>query len=481
MPEPAAAPLAFPADLLEVFPAEELLAGLFATSLEALVLFSPVREAAGAIADFRFELLSESAQRMLRLPARPGRTHLQVAPGTETIGILDFYRDVYEYQRPGQRTFSYQLDGFDGYYRLAARRVGTGLLVCFTDSNQTTQTPLEEGLREEQARRQAAQAAVERERAALQILFEQAPVPIGVFEGPELRIAVANERMAAIWGRPRASVVGRPLLEALPELQGQGFDELLTQVQATGVAHTGTEVPAVMWRDGAMQTTYYNFVYQPLYDAQGAVHGVVDVAVDVTEQVLARQQVEHKERQTNALNEELAAANEELQAANEELQAANDTLFNTQVAVRQLNAQLELRVSQRTVELSNALAETREQREHLRRQQQSLQQVLEQVPAAVATLEGPEHRYTFFNARYQALVQGRAAVGRSVADALPELVAQGFTTLLDKVYATAQAFVGLETPIELHNPDAVQPERRYLDLTYQPLPGVPGLHRRYHR
>ncbi|GAA4045120.1 hypothetical protein GCM10022409_33950 [Hymenobacter glaciei] len=477
MLDSAASATVFPAELLANFPAEDLLAGVFATSLSALVLFTPVPGARGRIADFRFELLSEAAQRMLRLPARPGCTHLEVAPGTESIGILEFYCTVYERNEPGQREFGYQLDGFDGYYRMAARRVGNGLLVCFTDSNQEQRSPMEVALRESQARDQAARATAERERAALRNLLDQAPVAIGVFEGPELRITLVNERMAAFWGRPPAEVLNCPLLDALPELQGQGFDELMLGVMASGVAHVGTEVPATMWRNGAVQTTYYNFVYQPLFDGQGRVSGVIDVATEVTEQVLARQQVEGKERQTNALNEELAVANEELLAANEDARANNDQLVHAQLAVRELNTQLELRVSQRTVELSNALAETQQQREHLRHQQQALQQILEQVPAAVATLEGPTHRLAFFNARYQALAGGRARVGMAAAEVLPEAMSQGFIKLLGEVFASGEPLVRLETPTELYNPATGQTERRYLDFTYQLLPAAPDQRR----
>ena len=141
--------------------------------------------------------------------------------------------------------------------------------------------------------------------------------------------------------------------------------------------------------------------------------------------------------------------------------------------MRELNTQLELRVSQRTGELSNALAETEQQREYLRQQQQALRQILEQVPAAVATLEGPEHRFAFFNARYQALTGGRAQVGRTVAEALPEVVSQGLIGLLDGVFATGEPFVGVEMLTELYDPATGQPERCYLDFTYQLMPAAP--------
>ena len=336
MSEPIDTPSAFPADILAAFPAEDLLAGLFATSVSALVLYTPARAAAGGpIIDFRLELLSEAAQHILGLPARPNRTHLEIAPGTADNGVFDFLREVFEQRAPGHRAFNYQVDGFDAYYCLAARRVADGLLASFTDTTHEPRTPVEIALRESQAREQAARAAAERERVNLRAMLDQAPVAIAVFEGPDLRIAVANERMGALWGRPLASLLSQPLLEALPELRGQGFDGQLAEVLATGVPYIGTEVPASLVRNSRIGTCYFNFVFQPFYDEQGQVRGLLDVAAEVIEQVLARQQLEAKEHHANALNEELATANEELAAANEELQAANeevrannDTLFH---------------------------------------------------------------------------------------------------------------------------------------------------------
>ncbi|WP_460501357.1 PAS domain-containing sensor histidine kinase, partial [Hymenobacter agri] len=102
-------------------------------------------------------------------------------------------------------------------------------------------------------------------------------------------------------------------------------------------------------------------------------------------------------------------------------------------------------------------------------QQALLGQILGQVPAAIATLHGPEHRFSFFNEPYQALVAGRGELGRPVAEVLPEVTEQGFIHLLDRVYATGQPFVGSETLLMLHDPATGQASQRYIDLRYQPL------------
>ncbi len=442
---------------------EELLRTLLAVSLTGIILFRPVlAPGGGAMLDLAYEQLNPAAQHLLQLPARPAESFLTLHPHARTTGVWAFYERAWRSGNVEQLPANHQPDQPDGDFHLAARRHGPLLVVSFTDPNGPPRTAAEEALRQSQAREQQALAAAEAERNTLQALLTQAPVAISLFEGPALRIAAVNAHMTAQWGRTPEQVLGQPLLAAVPELNGQGFEELLRQVLATQVPVTGTEVPARMQRHGELQTTYYNFVYQPFYDAQGQVLGVVDVAVEVTEQVLARQRVQE-------LNGELATANAELQASNAELRAANEALSRTQRDLQRLNDELEARVAARTAEAHAALHEAQAQREQLRAQQGLLSQILGQVPAAIATLAGPAHRYTFFNDQYQGLVAGRAALGRTVAEVVPDVVAQGFGSLLDQVYATGQPFVGTEMPVLLPNQATGQAAQRYVDFIYQPL------------
>jgi signal transduction histidine kinase len=137
-----------------------------------------------------------------------------------------------------------------------------------------------------------------------------------------------------MWGYAPEAVLNRPLLEGVPELQGQGFDTLIGNVLTTGVPYLGKETPAQLLRNGKLETSYYNFVFQPVYDGQGQLTGVLDVVTEVSEQVRARQQVQQ-------LNEELAATNEELMATTEEFYAAKE-------AIEGLNTDMEARVRERT-------------------------------------------------------------------------------------------------------------------------------------
>ncbi|MBC7446614.1 MAG: PAS domain-containing sensor histidine kinase [Hymenobacteraceae bacterium] len=157
-------------------------------------------------------------------------------------------------------------------------------------------------------------ARQQREIQQLQLaeLFEQAPVAIAILRGEKYVIEVANPPMAELWGRTPAEVLGRPLLDALPEVRGQGFQELLDGVVTSGEAFVAQEVPTRLPRGGELATVYVNFVYHPLRDERGNVSSIGAVAIDVTEQVRARQAVASVNDRLTATNEQLTRTNVDL-------------------------------------------------------------------------------------------------------------------------------------------------------------------------
>jgi PAS domain-containing protein len=74
--------------------------------------------------------------------------------------------------------------------------------------------------------------ALKAELAALRALFRQAPGHMAVLRGPDHVFALANEAYQRIVGD--RDLIGKPAREAMPELKGQGFFELLDEVYATG-------------------------------------------------------------------------------------------------------------------------------------------------------------------------------------------------------------------------------------------------------
>ncbi len=443
------------------FVLDDVFQALLEVSLTGIILFRPVYGPDGPeIIDLAYARLNPAAQRMLRLPAYPAETFLQLYPHAADTGIFIFYRDTFLSGETGRYDVNYQHDGLDNYFQLVARRSGQGLVVSFSDTADHGRTAVEEALRASQVREQAVRTEAEHQRNQLQALVDQAPVAIALFEGPEQRITVANQRMCALWGRPREEVMGRPLLAALPELRGQGFDTLLAKVFETEVPFVGTETPAVMLRDGQLLTTHYNFVYQPFYDEQGTVLGVADVAVEVSEQVRARQLVEAQEQRTGQLNEELAAANEKLHASNEEVRSNNEELFRTQQQLQSLAQELEARVQDRTQQAQAAQAEAERQRARLVR-------LFMQSPAAICILDGPDLVYELVNPGYQQLFPGRKLLGQPILRALPEIAGHAVYQTFRAVYDAGVTQEEQSILIPLARSDNGVLEDRYFNYVQQ--------------
>jgi PAS domain S-box-containing protein len=134
----------------------------------------------------------------------------------------------------------------------------------------------------------------EAQRQQLQAVFAQAPVAVCVFRGEDSVLDVVNSPMAEMLGHPLAALVGRPFFEALPELRTQGLPKLLAEVRRTGTPFVAQEQEIQLARHRPGEPGYYNFVYQPLLDAQHQVTGIVCVATDVSAQVAARRVVEER-------------------------------------------------------------------------------------------------------------------------------------------------------------------------------------------
>ena len=145
--------------------------------------------------------------------------------------------------------------------------------------------------------------ALEVERARLAYVFEQAPAFLAVLRGPEHVFEMANEAYYQLVGHRQ--LIGKPVMDALPEVGDQGFKELLDTVLATGEPFVGREISVMLARTpGAPpEERHANFVYLPLVEGDGTRSGVIAHGTDVTEQVKARREIERLyelERQARA-------------------------------------------------------------------------------------------------------------------------------------------------------------------------------------
>ena len=124
-------------------------------------------------------------------------------------------------------------------------------------------------------------------------LLQQAPGFLCFLRGPRLTFELANAAYLQLIGH--RDVLGRPVREALPEVEGQGFFELLDQVYATGEPYVGNAMPVMLQREprSLLTQAFVDFIYQPIRDEAGRVEGVLVQGHDVTE--LKRQETQRQE------------------------------------------------------------------------------------------------------------------------------------------------------------------------------------------
>jgi PAS domain S-box-containing protein len=179
-----------------------------------------------------------------------------------------------------------------------------------------------QAIEEANEREQHQRAAAEFERNQLRELFKQAPAGIAILAGADHRWSFANSNYGEIAGRRPEELLGRTIRETLPELEGQGFFELLDKVFNSGAPYIGKNVRAVLnrGRGKLAQEAYFDFVYQPVRNIDGKIEGVMVLAVDVTEQMQARTKLESRVTERTV----------ELQGAHESLRLLSSCLMQAQ-------------------------------------------------------------------------------------------------------------------------------------------------------
>jgi PAS domain S-box-containing protein len=137
--------------------------------------------------------------------------------------------------------------------------------------------------------RKASEGALEE---LLDAFSEQPLFGVALFRGPRLVFVRANATYRQLVGG--RDVEGKPLLEALPEMAGQGFDTMLYEAWRSGTPVIAREALARVDRKGKgiMEDGYFDLVFQPVHTPGGASEDVLQVILDVTDRVQARQEAQ---------------------------------------------------------------------------------------------------------------------------------------------------------------------------------------------
>lgn len=151
-------------------------------------------------------------------------------------------------------------------------------------------------------------------------MVENATVAIGLTRGRDMIFENINEPMMEMINRTQ-EVIGKPLLEVLPELKGQQVMTMLYQTFDVGKPHKGTEIPAILVKNNIPHERYYNISYIPLYENDTVTY-ILHVAIDVTENVVARKKIESAEVRTRLAIESAELGTYEINLLTNEMQTS---------------------------------------------------------------------------------------------------------------------------------------------------------------
>jgi two-component system CheB/CheR fusion protein len=118
---------------------------------------------------------------------------------------------------------------------------------------------------------------------------------VATLTGPDHVYGLVNQQYQGLFGQRR--IKGKPIMVALPELEGQGFDKLLDKVYNTGEPYVGIDKPITLARDEdlAPELRYFNFSYQPMSDEHKKIYAILIFGYEVTEQMIAKKRIEESE------------------------------------------------------------------------------------------------------------------------------------------------------------------------------------------
>jgi len=130
-------------------------------------------------------------------------------------------------------------------------------------------------------------------RQVLHDFFMQAPAIFCILRGKDHIFELANPQYQQLIGN--RNVIGLPIRQALPEVEGQGFFELLDHAFQNKESFIGSELPLTIDKGNGPEDIFVTFIYQPIINSRNETDGILVYANEVTEQVVARKLLEKSE------------------------------------------------------------------------------------------------------------------------------------------------------------------------------------------
>lgn len=358
----------------------------------------------------------------------------------------------------------------------------------------------------------------------LRNIIVQAPVAMAILRGPQHVVEIANERMYHLWGKPAVDFVGKPIFEILQEARQEGFEELLNHVYTTGETYTAYGAPVTLFRGSGSETVYIHFVYEAFRETDNSISGIMAVAVDVTEEIVARKKLEERESQIRALVESapfpigvyvgremrIEMVNEAIMKVwgkgsdlvgrnyhdvlpeldSQEIYSQLDRVFMTGVPYHARNQRVDLVVNGKLTSyyfnysftplfdaqskvygVMNTAADVTDlvvAKQNVERSEQNFRNMVKQAPVAMCIMLGPNHVVEVANDLIIELwgKNPDEVLNKPIFEAVPASKGQGLEELIAKVYQNGETFHARERPVMLFRKNKY--ETIYQDFVYEP-------------
>ncbi|HSY61068.1 MAG TPA: PAS domain-containing protein, partial [Cytophaga sp.] len=269
---------------------------------------------------------------------------------------------------------------------------------------------------------------------------------------------------------------------------------------------------------------YYDFTYTPVFDSEGQVYAILDIAIDVTEQMLDRHKLEKSEQEIRSLIEsspfpiavyigremQIQLANQNMldvwgkgndvigklyseilpELDNQQIFEQLDEVYMTGIPFHAKNQRIDIVVDNilqsfyfnysftplfdaagKIYGVMNTGAEVTDlnlAKQRLEQSEQNLRNMILQAPVAMCILTGPDHIIEIAN-DFMIELWGKSkeqVMHRPVFDALPDAREQGLEKLLQDVYEKGVTFKADEMPVHLVRNG--KPETVYQNFVYEP-------------
>ena len=354
-------------------------------------------------------------------------------------------------------------------------------------------------------------------------IFSQAPAIICILRGPDHIFDFANESYLNLVGH--RNLIGKNIKDALPELEGQGFYEMLDEVYKSGKPFIGNELVVKIDDGEGVKPSYVDFIYQPIFNHLEDVTGIFVHAVDVTAKVKARKKLEVSENELRNLIDTIPALlwitgpegentylnkkwysytgqsleesskfgwlnsvhDDDREKVRNEFKNAIKKREDYQSSFRLRNKAGDYRWvidsgspkydSEGNFEgMVGIVLDAHEEKmkeQLIREKEHRIRSFIEQADVATALYTGKEMKVSMANdAMIRLWGKDASAIGKTLHEVLPELEGQPFHDLLQEVYETGKTYWGKEDAVDLMINDKLQ--TGYFNFTYKAMKDETG-------